>query len=179
MRGKVGRTPTQQIEIFDKTGCDENETDKTTTVVAYSKEFVFRIVDIGGKNHQCLQFDLHAFYKDIDETSVATVLWNLVNWSNTTIMRTNDNVFVFSKILGYNTAFYDVDTKKWYWDEVNFQAVRYIKFNEKHYDYIQPLRPHTDLLDTINNKEQILPLDPINDKEIILLIAKFYPSALV
>ena len=39
MRGKLGRTPTQQIEIFDKSGCDENETDKTTTVVEYSKEF--------------------------------------------------------------------------------------------------------------------------------------------
>ena len=52
MRGKlVGRIATQQIEVFDKTGCDENETDKTTTVVAYSKEFVFRIVDIGGKNN--------------------------------------------------------------------------------------------------------------------------------
>ena len=79
MRGRLGRTVTHLIEIFDKTGCDENETDKTTTVVAYSKKFVFRIVDIGGKNNQCLQFALYAFYKDVDETSVATVLWNLVN----------------------------------------------------------------------------------------------------
>ena len=66
MRGKLGRTPTQQIAIFDKGGCDENVTDKTTIVVAYSKEFVFRIVDIGGKNNQCVQFALHAFYKDVD-----------------------------------------------------------------------------------------------------------------
>ena len=49
--------------------------------------------------------------------------------------------------------------------------------HEKHYDYIQPLRPHTDLLDTINNKEQILLIDPINDKDIILPIAKVFPSA--
>ena len=41
------------------------------------------------------------------------------------------------------------------------------------------LRPHTDLLDTINNKAQILPIDPINDKEIVLPIAKVFPSALV
>ena len=164
--------------IFDKTAC--GETDKNNTVVAYSKAFVFRIVDIGGKDNQYLQFALNTFYKDVKDVKHATVLWNLVKWSNTTIMRTNNNAFVFNIILGYNTAFYDVDTKHWYWDEVNSQAtICYIKFSEHHYDYIQPLRPHTDLLDTINNKEQILPLDPINDKEIILLIAKSYPSALV
>ena len=92
---RKGRTVTQLIEIFDKTGCDETETDKTTTVVAYSKGFVFRIVDIGGKNNQCLQFALHVFYKDVDETSVATILWNLVKWSNNEIMLYNDNAFVF------------------------------------------------------------------------------------
>ena len=107
MRGKIGRRPTHQLDIFDKGSCDKNETDKTTTVVAYSKKFVFRIVDIGGKNNQCLQFALHAFYKDVDETSVATVLWNLVNWSNSnSTMRCNDNAFVFNRMLGYNTAFY-------------------------------------------------------------------------
>ena len=112
MRGKFGRTPTQQLKIFDKGSCDENETDKTTTVAAYSKEFVFRIVDIGGKNNQCLQFALHAFYKDVDEISVATVLWNLVNWSNKNeTMRFNDNAFVFNRMLGYNTAFYCEDTE--------------------------------------------------------------------
>ena len=152
--------------IFDKTAC--GETDKNNTVVAYSKAFVFRIVEIGGKDNQYLQFALNVFYKDVKDVKHATVLWNLVKWSNTTIMRTNDNAFVFNRILGYNTAFYDVDTKDWYWDEVYSQAATcYIKFSEHHYDYIQPLRPHTDLLDTINNKEQILPLDPINDKEII------------
>ena len=85
MRGKFGRRPTHQLEIFDKGSCDKNETDKTTTVVVYSKEFFFRIVDIGGKNNQCLQFALHTFYKDVDETSVATILWNLVKWSNTNL----------------------------------------------------------------------------------------------
>ena len=62
--------------IFDKTACDE--TDKNTIVVAYSKIF-FRIVEIGGKDNQCLQFSLHAFYKDVNEIKQASVLWNLVN----------------------------------------------------------------------------------------------------
>ena len=69
-------------------------------------------------------------------------------------------------MIGYNTAFYDEDTKHWYCDKVNSQAVTcYIKFIKKHYDYIQPLCSHADLLDTVNNKEQILPLDHINDKK--------------
>ena len=77
------------------------------------------------------------------------------------------------KTLGYNTAFYDEDTKNWYWDEVNSQvATCYIKFGEHHFEYIQRLRPHTDLLDIINNKEHILPIDPINDIEIVLPIAR-------
>ena len=70
------------------------------------EELFFRIVDIGGKNNQYLQFALHAFYKDVEETKEATFLWNPVNWSNiNTTMRCNDNAFVFNIILGYNTAF--------------------------------------------------------------------------
>ena len=81
-------------------------------------------------------------------------------------MRCNDNAFVFNRILGYNTVFYDLDIKHWYWDEVNSQiATYYIKFSEYHYDYIQPLRPHT------------VSLDPINDKELIIPIAKVFPLA--
>ena len=158
MRGKLGRTPTQQIEIFDKTGCGENETDKTTTVVAYSKGFVFRIVDIGGKNNQCLQFALHVFYKDVDETSVATILWNLVKWSNTnTTLRFNDNAFVFNRMLGYNIAFYCEYTEQWYWDEVNpLAATCFIKFKHEHFEYIQPLRRHNGS-DPIDKEEQVLP----------------------
>ena len=58
-------------------------------------------------------------------------------------MRCNGNVLVFNRMLGYNTAFYDVDTKDWYQDEVNPQAATcYIKFGEQHFEYIQPLRPY-------------------------------------
>ena len=121
--------------IVDKTAC--GEIDKNTTVVAYSKAFIFRSIEIGGKDNQCLQFALNAFYKDVNDLEHATVLWNLVNWSNTKIMRCNDNVFVFNRMLVYNTAFYDLDTKHWYWDEVHSQsATCYIKFSEHHYDYI-------------------------------------------
>ena len=56
-------------------------------------------------------------------------------------------------MLGYNTAFYDINTKDWYWDEVNSQtATCYIKFSEHHYNYTQPLCPHTVSLDRIKNK---------------------------
>ena len=89
---------------------------------------------------------------------MATILWNLVNWSNkNTTMRCNDNAFVFNRMLGYNTAFYCEDTKQWYLDEVNPQAATcYIKFKHEHFEYIQPLCCHSDS-DPINKKEQVLP----------------------
>ena len=81
-------------------------------------------------------------------------------------MRCNDNVFVFNKMLGYNTAFYDIDTNDWYWDEVNSEAATcYIKFGEQHFEYIQPLRP--------DNVSFFLK----KDNEIILSIAKAFPTA--
>ena len=122
--------------IFDKSACN-NIDDENTTVVTYSRVFLFRRVEIGGRNNQCLQFSLNSFYRNIGELKQATVLWNLINWSNTTTMRTNENAFVFNRMIGHNTAFYDIRTKLWYWDEVNSQAATcYIKFSEQHYDYI-------------------------------------------
>jgi len=56
------------------------EIDENTTVVAYSKVFVFRRVEIGGKDNQYLQFVLNIFYNDVYELKYATVLWNLINW---------------------------------------------------------------------------------------------------
>ena len=120
----------------------------------FLKPFVFHSVEIGGKDNKCLQFALNTFYKDVDDLKHATVLWNTINRSNTTTMRCNDNVFVFNIMLGYNTSFYDVNTKYWYWDEVHFQAgTCYIEFSEHNYDYIKHLRPYAVSLDTINNKE--------------------------
>ena len=42
---------------------------------------------------------------------------NLVNWSNNETIRCNNNAFVFNRMIGYNTVFYDIKTKNWYWDE--------------------------------------------------------------
>ena len=56
------------------------EIDENTTVVAYSKVFVFPRVEIGGKDNQYLQFVLNVFYNDVYELKYATVLWNLINW---------------------------------------------------------------------------------------------------
>ena len=72
-------------------------------------------------------------------------------------MRCNGNVFVFNRMLGYNTAFYCEDTEQWYWDEVNsLAATCYIKFKHEHFEYIQPLRFHSDS-DSIDKEEQVLP----------------------
>ena len=121
--------------FFYKTTC--GELIKNTTVVAYSKAFVFRRVEIGGKGNQYLQFTLNLVYKDDNDLKHATFLWNLVNWWSTKVIRCKDNAFFFNIMLGYNTVLYDFDTKHWYWDEVNSQtATCYIKFSEHHYDYI-------------------------------------------
>ena len=71
---------------------------------------------------------------------------NLVNWSNNSTMRCNDNGFVFNRMLGYNTAFFDIQNKRWFRDEVNSNAATsYIQFGEKHFDYIKPVRLYDDI----------------------------------
>ena len=49
------------------------EIDENTTVVAYTKVFVFHRVEIGGKYNQYLQFVLNIFYNDVYELKYATV----------------------------------------------------------------------------------------------------------
>ena len=93
--------------IFDETAC--NETDKNTTVVAYSK-FFLRIVEIGEKYNQCLQFALQSrllFY--------GILLTGQIQIQQCDLMKTH----FFNRMLGYNKVFYDEDTKHWYWDEIN------------------------------------------------------------
>ena len=101
--------------IFDKSSLTDD--DLNQTVAAYSVPFIFRVVPITGDDNQCLQFSTGVFYKDVIESSKDNVLWNLVNWSNNTVMRYNDNAFVFNRILGYNTAFFDIKNKSWYWKD--------------------------------------------------------------
>ena len=111
---------------------------------------------------------LNVFYKGVDDSKKASVLWNVVNWSNKPEMRWNDNVFVFDRMLGYNTAFYDIRTRDWQWGEVNHKsATCYIKYGNKHFGYIQPIYS--------DNDDKIV----TSDNEIIIPIAKVIPSALV
>ena len=72
-------------------------------------------------------------------------------------MRCINNVFVFNRMIGYNTAFFDNDTKDWYWYEVNPNAVTcYIQFGNKHFDYIQLLRHYDDSIRSIKDNEIIV-----------------------
>ena len=50
-------------------------------------------------------YALNAFYKDVDDLKKTSVLWNVINWSNTPEIWCNNNAFVFNKMIGYNTVF--------------------------------------------------------------------------
>ena len=63
--------------IFGKPAC--NDSDNESTVVAYSNTFLFRRVDISGTDNQCIMNSLNAFYKDVDDSRKANILWNVVN----------------------------------------------------------------------------------------------------
>ena len=40
------------------------------------------------------------------------MLWVVVHWGQYPVCRTNDNAFIFNRMLGYNTAFFDdIDNK--------------------------------------------------------------------
>ena len=141
--------------IFDKS-CLTND-DSKAAVTAYSAPFIFRVVPILRDDNQYLQFALSVFYKDLDESSVANILWNLVNWSKNTVIRCNDNGFFFNRMLGYNTAFFDYVTKDWYWGDVNpVAATCYIKFGDNHFEYLQPLRPYNGVICPIKDNEIII-----------------------
>ena len=69
----------------------------------------------------------------------------------------NDNAFVFNRMLDHNTAFFDFITKDQYWDEVNPNAaICYIQFGDKHFEYIQPLRPYDGVIYPIKDNEIII-----------------------
>ena len=63
--------------IFDKSYLTDD--DLNQVVAAYSVPFILRVVSIAGNDNQCLKFALSAFYKDVNESRKANVLWNLVN----------------------------------------------------------------------------------------------------
>ena len=65
--------------IFDKTACGKID-DENTTLVAYSKAFLFRRVELGGKKRPIFTVFFECILKkNIHELKQVTVLWNLVN----------------------------------------------------------------------------------------------------
>ena len=78
----------------------------------------------------------------------------------------------FNRMLGYNTAFYDLDTMNWYWEEVNSKsATCYIKYQKNHFEYIQPLSPHQLLDPGIDS------FVPIKNIEVVIPTFSVFPSA--
>ena len=70
----------------------------------------------------------------------ATILWSCVHWIKLGVCMINDNAFVFNRMLGYNTAIYDEVDKKWQFDRINdSSATCFIKFNDNHFAYLQPI----------------------------------------
>ena len=71
------------------------------------KTYNFRFILISGNKNQCLQYCLNALYHDIDGIIKATILWLVVHQAQYSICRTNDNAFVFNRMIDCNTTLYD------------------------------------------------------------------------
>ena len=68
-----------------------------------------------------------------------------MHWGQYAVCRTNDNTFIFNRMLGYNTALYDDIDDKLQFERVNYlSATCYIKYSKHHYTDIQPLANHTE-----------------------------------
>ena len=101
--------------------------------------YKFCSIKISGNRNQWLQYCLNAFYHDVDDLK-KNVLWSVAHWGQYPVMRTNDNAFIFNRMLGYNTAFYDDIDNKWQFDRINnLSATCYINYSKNQYTYIQPL----------------------------------------
>ena len=125
----------------------------------------FRSVKISGNRNQCLQYCLNAFYHDVNELKKATILWSVAHWGQYEVCRTNENDVVFNRMLGYNSAFYDNKLKKWDFDRVNdLSATCFIKHDNNHYTYLQPLYSNQD-------KNYIIE----KDNDLIIPRANVYP----
>ena len=49
----------------------------------------------------------------VDDLNKFTILLSVVNWDQYAVWRTNDNAFIFNRMLGYNTSLYDDIDNKW------------------------------------------------------------------
>ena len=68
--------------------------------------YKFRSIKIPCNINQCLQYCLNAFYHDVDDLKKATILWSVVHWGKCPVCRTNNNVYIFDRMLGYITVFF-------------------------------------------------------------------------
>ena len=128
--------------------------------------YKFRAIKISGNRNQCLQYCLNTFYHDVDDLKKATILCSVAHWGQYAVCHTNDNAFVFNRILGYNTALYDNKHNKWEFDRVNdLPATCYSKHDMNNFTYLQSLSSHQEE-DFFEKK----------DDEVILPMANVYPS---
>ena len=87
-----------------------------------------------------------------------------------------DNAFVFNRMLGCNTAIYDEVNKKWQFDRVNDSSVTsFIKFNDDHFTYLQPITisKDKDVDKNLNNPEIV---DLVKDDHFIIKESNVYSS---
>ena len=67
----------------------------------------------------------------------ATILWSVAHWGQFAVYHTNDNAFIFKRMLGYNTALYDDKHNKWEFNCVNNLSVTcYIKYSKNNFTYM-------------------------------------------
>ena len=119
--------------------------------------YKFHAIKISGNRNQYLQYFLNDFYHDVDDLKKATILWSVAHWGQYAVCRTNDNSFVFNRMLGYNTALYDNKHNKWEFDRVNnLSATCYIKHNMNHFTYLQPLSSHQEEVFLVKKDDELL-----------------------
>jgi len=88
----------------------------------------------------------------------------------------NDNAFVFSRMLGCYTEIYDEGDKKRQFDRVNdSSATCFIKFNDNHFTYVQPIANSNDK-DVDKNSNQYKIIDLVEDDHIIIEESNVYSS---
>ena len=68
-------------------------------IILCLETYKFLAIKISGNRNQCLQYCLNAFYHDVDDFKKATILWSVAHWGQYAVCRTNDNTFVFNRML--------------------------------------------------------------------------------
>ena len=86
---------------------------KNKCIIDHWNNHKFLVVDISGNTNQCLQYALNALYHDVIEIKKSTILWSDVHYGQYPLYCSNDNAFVFNRMIDYNTSLFDdLDKKK-------------------------------------------------------------------